>query len=69
MMFMLLVGWSRNVQNDLVLGWAMDFKFGACANGPPHEKIGIIDTDFVTHMSTQSLGEEVGARSGVCLFL
>ncbi|RAL39432.1 hypothetical protein DM860_002965 [Cuscuta australis] len=43
-------------QNDLVLGWGMDMKFGYCAQGDRTNNVGVVDSEYLVHLSTQSLG-------------
>ncbi|XP_047308021.1 uncharacterized protein LOC124911563 [Impatiens glandulifera] len=44
------------IQNDLVHGWGMDMKLGYCAQGDRTKKVGIIDSEYVVHQGTQTLG-------------
>lgn len=53
------------MQNDLVIAWGLDFQLQACINGPPHEHIGVVDTQWVVHEKVLSLGSEVGI-SNLC---
>jgi hypothetical protein len=46
------------IQNDLVIAWGLDFQLQACINGPPHEHIGVVDTQWVVHEKVPSLGSE-----------
>uniref|UniRef100_A0ACD5UMA7 Uncharacterized protein n=1 Tax=Avena sativa TaxID=4498 RepID=A0ACD5UMA7_AVESA len=44
------------IQNDLVHGWGIDYKFGYCAQGDRTKHIGIVDSEFVVHRGVQTLG-------------
>ncbi|VFQ89010.1 unnamed protein product [Cuscuta campestris] len=44
------------IQNDLVLGWGMDMKLGYCAQGDRTNNVGVVDSEYLVHLSTQSLG-------------
>ncbi|CAM6085701.1 unnamed protein product [Calypogeia fissa] len=50
------------IQNDLVHGWGMDFNMGRCAE-PAHEKVGVVDTQWIQHLGIPSLGSQ-GIRVG-----
>lgn len=49
------------IQNDLVMAWGLDFELQACIDGPPHEYIGIVDTQWVVHNRIPSLGTQGAA--------
>ncbi|KAE8722040.1 Uridine kinase-like protein 4 [Hibiscus syriacus] len=49
------------IQNDLVHGWGLDFSLRKCVE-PPHEKIGIVDAQWIVHKSVPSLGNQVRER-------
>ncbi|XP_061358072.1 uncharacterized protein LOC133302326 [Gastrolobium bilobum] len=51
------------IQNDLIHGWGLDFALRKCVD-PPHEKIGVVDTQWVLHQSVPSLGNQGQAESG-----
>ncbi|KAG4926839.1 hypothetical protein AAZX31_19G050700 [Glycine max] len=51
------------IQNDLVHGWGLDFVLRKCVE-PPHEKIGVVDTQWVVHQSVPSLGNQGQAERG-----
>ncbi|XAR51922.1 hypothetical protein NMG60_11006726 [Bertholletia excelsa] len=51
------------VQNDLVHGWGLDFALRKCVD-PPHEKIGVVDAQWVVHHSLPSLGNQGQAEGG-----
>eukprot|EP00897_Mesotaenium_endlicherianum_P008215 jgi/Mesen1/7421/ME000388S06642 len=36
------------IQNDLVHAWGLDFNLWRCAQGPPHEVVGVIDTEYIS---------------------
>ncbi|GAB2212837.1 hypothetical protein Droror1_Dr00020833 [Drosera rotundifolia] len=44
------------IQNDLVHGWGLDFKFGYCAQGDRTRKVGVVDSEYVLHQGIQTLG-------------
>lgn len=44
------------IQNDLVHGWGLDMSLQRCAQ-PAHEKIGVVDAQWVRHRVVPSLGE------------
>ncbi|GAA0176747.1 hypothetical protein LIER_29591 [Lithospermum erythrorhizon] len=48
------------IQNDLVHGWGMDMKLGYCAQGDRTKRVGVVDSEYVVHQSTQSLGGPSG---------
>ncbi|XP_074357703.1 uncharacterized protein LOC141697305 [Apium graveolens] len=50
------------IQNDLVHGWGLDFALGKCVE-PAHEKIGVVDSQWVVHASIPTLGNQ-GVREG-----
>ncbi|KAE9608002.1 hypothetical protein Lalb_Chr08g0230911 [Lupinus albus] len=59
------------IQNDLVHGWGLDFAMRKCVE-PAHEKIGVVDAQWIVHQGIPSLGnqgesEDVGKppRNGV----
>ncbi|GAB4847896.1 hypothetical protein Ancab_026956 [Ancistrocladus abbreviatus] len=45
------------IQNDLVHGWGLDFALRKCVE-TPHEKIGVIDSEWIVHQSVPSLGNQ-----------
>ncbi|XP_038703975.1 uncharacterized protein LOC120000145 isoform X2 [Tripterygium wilfordii] len=51
------------LQNDLVHGWGLDFNFRRCAQ-PAHEKIGVVDAQWIVHQSVPSLGNQGQAENG-----
>ncbi|OWM76121.1 hypothetical protein CDL15_Pgr009767 [Punica granatum] len=53
------------IQNDLVHGWGIDFALRKCVEfavivieQPAHEKIGVVDAQWVVHQSLPSLGSQ-----------
>lgn len=51
------------IQNDLVHGWGLDFALRRCVE-PAHEKIGVIDAQWVVHQTVPSLGNQGTAENG-----
>lgn len=51
------------IQNDLVHGWGLDFALQKCVE-PPHEKIGVVDAQWIVHQSIPSLGNQGQADNG-----
>uniref|UniRef100_A0A5B6ZI70 Lysine ketoglutarate reductase trans-splicing protein n=2 Tax=Davidia involucrata TaxID=16924 RepID=A0A5B6ZI70_DAVIN len=51
------------IQNDLVHGWGLDFALRKCVE-PAHEKIGVVDTQWIVHQTVPSLGNQGQAESG-----
>ncbi|CAA6659557.1 unnamed protein product [Spirodela intermedia] len=51
------------IQNDLVHGWGLDFALGKCVE-PPHEKIGVVDAQWIIHQVVPSLGNQGQAENG-----
>ncbi|XWS30416.1 hypothetical protein CRYUN_Cryun24cG0115800 [Craigia yunnanensis] len=51
------------IQNDLVHGWGLDFSLRKCVE-PPHEKIGVVDAQWILHQSVPSLGNQGQAEGG-----
>ncbi|CAL0323050.1 unnamed protein product [Lupinus luteus] len=45
------------IQNDLVHGWGLDFVLGKCVENP-HEKIGVVDAQWIVHQKVPSLGNQ-----------
>ncbi|CAI0463664.1 unnamed protein product [Linum tenue] len=46
------------IQNDLVHGWGLDFAMRKCIE-PAHEKIGVVDSQWIVHQRVPSLGNQV----------
>ncbi|XP_062190120.1 uncharacterized protein LOC133893165 isoform X2 [Phragmites australis] len=44
------------IQNDLIHGWGIDYKFGYCAQGDRTKNIGVVDSEFIVHRGVQTLG-------------
>ncbi|XP_071926857.1 uncharacterized protein [Coffea arabica] len=51
------------IQNDLVHGWGIDFGVQKCVE-PAHEKIGIVDAQWIVHQSVPSLGNQGESENG-----
>ncbi|KAK1691963.1 hypothetical protein QYE76_008660 [Lolium multiflorum] len=51
------------IQNDLVHGWGLDFALRKCVE-PAHEKIGVVDSQWITHLVVPSLGNQGMAEHG-----
>ncbi|KAK6143943.1 hypothetical protein DH2020_024291 [Rehmannia glutinosa] len=51
------------IQNDLVHGWGLDFALRRCVD-PAHEKIGVVDSQWIVHQVIPSLGSQGEAENG-----
>lgn len=51
------------IQNDLVHGWGLDFALRKCVE-PAHEKIGVVDAQWIVHEGVPSLGNQGQVESG-----
>ncbi|KAJ6725687.1 hypothetical protein OIU79_003951 [Salix purpurea] len=51
------------IQNDLVHGWGLDFALRKCIE-PAHEKIGVVDSQWIVHGSVPSLGSQGESQNG-----
>ncbi|KAK1270662.1 hypothetical protein QJS04_geneDACA004300 [Acorus gramineus] len=51
------------IQNDLVHGWGLDFALRKCVE-PAHEKIGVVDAQWIVHQVVPSLGNQGQAQNG-----
>ncbi|KAH9602993.1 hypothetical protein KSS87_003579 [Heliosperma pusillum] len=51
------------IQNDLVHGWGLDFALRRCVE-PAHEKIGVVDSQWIIHKVIPSLGSQGKAENG-----
>ncbi|XP_010542587.1 PREDICTED: uncharacterized protein LOC104815743 [Tarenaya hassleriana] len=51
------------IQNDLVHGWGLDFALRRCVE-PAHEKIGVVDSQWIIHQVIPSLGNQGQAEKG-----
>ncbi|XP_065868517.1 uncharacterized protein [Euphorbia lathyris] len=51
------------IQNDLVHGWGLDFALRRCAE-PAHEKIGVVDSQWIVHQVIPSLGNQGQSENG-----
>ncbi|XP_020592387.1 uncharacterized protein LOC110032933 [Phalaenopsis equestris] len=51
------------IQNDLIHGWGLDFALRKCVE-PAHEKIGVVDSQWIDHKVVPSLGNQGQAEDG-----
>ncbi|KAH1226799.1 hypothetical protein GmHk_11G033374 [Glycine max] len=51
------------IQNDLVHGWGLDFALRKCVE-PAHEKIGVVDSQWIVHQGIPSLGNQGESQTG-----
>ncbi|KAL6646078.1 hypothetical protein ACP70R_017686 [Stipagrostis hirtigluma subsp. patula] len=51
------------IQNDLVHGWGLDFALRRCVE-PAHEKIGVVDSQWIVHQVVPSLGNQGQSEHG-----
>ncbi|CAL5213526.1 unnamed protein product [Lathyrus oleraceus] len=51
------------IQNDLVHGWGLDFALRKCVESA-HDKIGVVDSQWIIHKSIPSLNKQGQAESG-----
>ncbi|KDP44036.1 hypothetical protein JCGZ_05503 [Jatropha curcas] len=51
------------IQNDLVHGWGLDFALRRCVE-PAHEKIGVVDSQWIVHQVVPSLGNQGESEDG-----
>ncbi|TYG67885.1 hypothetical protein ES288_D05G110700v1 [Gossypium darwinii] len=51
------------IQNDLVHGWGLDFALRRCVE-PAHEKIGVVDSQWIIHQVIPSLGSQGKSEDG-----
>ncbi|KAJ9698088.1 hypothetical protein PVL29_007275 [Vitis rotundifolia] len=51
------------IQNDLVHGWGLDFALRRCVE-PAHEKIGVVDSQWIIHKVVPSLGSQGESTGG-----
>ncbi|TKW24733.1 hypothetical protein SEVIR_3G069100v4 [Setaria viridis] len=51
------------IQNDLVHGWGLDFALRKCVE-PAHEKIGVVDSQWIVHQVVPSLGNQGQSENG-----
>ncbi|CAN6559823.1 unnamed protein product [Malus baccata var. baccata] len=51
------------IQNDLVHGWGLDFALRRCVE-PAHEKIGVVDSQWIVHQVIPSLGGQGNQEDG-----
>ncbi|RLM87047.1 uncharacterized protein C2845_PM04G26670 [Panicum miliaceum] len=52
------------IQNDLIHGWGIDYKFGYCAQGDRTKNIGVVDSEFIVHRGVQTLGGSTITKGG-----
>ncbi|KAG4206863.1 hypothetical protein ERO13_A03G032500v2 [Gossypium hirsutum] len=52
------------IQNDLVHGWGLDFALRRCVS-PAHEKIGVVDSQWIVHQGIRSLGNQGETLGGI----
>lgn len=52
------------IQNDLVHGWGLDLAFQQCVQ-PAHEKIGVVDAQWIVHKQVPSLGNQGEITAGI----
>ncbi|XP_050214140.1 uncharacterized protein LOC126665394 [Mercurialis annua] len=52
------------LQNDLVHGWGLDFALRRCVAEPAHEKIGVVDSQWIVHQVIPSLGRQGSSENG-----
>ncbi|MCO5551918.1 hypothetical protein L7F22_005425 [Adiantum nelumboides] len=51
------------IQNDLVHGWGLDLALGKCVQ-PAHEKVGVVDAQYIVHKVVPSLGNQGESSNG-----
>ncbi|KAL5998345.1 hypothetical protein ACLOJK_009285 [Asimina triloba] len=56
---------DRSFPNDLVHGWGLDFALRRCVE-PAHEKIGVVDSQWIIHQVIPSLGNQEGIADLLC---
>ncbi|RWW06217.1 hypothetical protein GW17_00030469 [Ensete ventricosum] len=44
------------LQNDLIHAWGLDMKLGYCSQGDRTRKVGVVDSEYITHMGIPTLG-------------
>ncbi|KAL0737582.1 hypothetical protein Bca4012_013792 [Brassica carinata] len=55
------------LQNDLVHGWGLDFALRKCVE-PAHEKIGVVDSQWIIHQKIPSLAAQGTPQDGKSAF-
>ncbi|CAF2003802.1 hypothetical protein Bca4012_078598 [Brassica carinata] len=55
------------LQNDLVHGWGLDFALRKCVE-PAHEKIGVVDSQWIIHQKIPSLAAQGTSQDGKSAF-
>ncbi|XP_071931093.1 uncharacterized protein [Coffea arabica] len=53
----------HTIQNDLVHGWGLDFALRRCVE-PAHEKIDVVDSQWIVHQVIPSLGSQGQSENG-----
>jgi len=51
------------IQNDLIHGWGLDFAVRKCVQNA-HEKIGVVDAQWIIHQGVPSLGNQGQPEQG-----
>nr|XP_010929764.1 uncharacterized protein LOC105051150 isoform X4 [Elaeis guineensis] len=44
------------IQNDLIHAWGLDMKLGYCCQGDRTKNVGVVDSEYIVHMGTPTLG-------------
>ncbi|GMI86789.1 hypothetical protein like AT3G27470 [Hibiscus trionum] len=52
------------IQSDLVHGWGLDFNMRRCVE-PPHEKIGVVDAQWIVHKGIPTQGNQGPGETGM----
>lgn len=47
------------IQNDLTHAWGLDYQLGYCAQGDRMKKIGVVDSEYIVHSGSVTLGSVV----------
>jgi hypothetical protein len=55
------------IQNDLIHGWGLDFAVRKCVQNA-HEKIGVVDAQWIIHQGVPSLGNQVCFQIHIYLY-
>ncbi|KVI00192.1 hypothetical protein Ccrd_021565 [Cynara cardunculus var. scolymus] len=61
-------GFIMHMKNDLVHGWGLDFALRRCVE-PAHEKIGVVDSQWIVHQVIPTLGSQVSHCNLYMLFI
>ncbi|EYU30626.1 hypothetical protein ABFS82_11G061400 [Erythranthe guttata] len=51
------------IQNDLIHGWGLDLALQKCVE-PAHERIGVVDAQWIVHQTVPSLGNQGKSENG-----